>query len=165
MTSQSRYKIHTKVENLFFYEIPYGDPINDWNEAGFLHHLRRHSGYKPPPPPSETLNPFMETESGLLKPQVGHTGSRPQDHLVPEENNNGVWWWDTSLPLSLAENNECEELYLRGLINHSIYYNSSFHRCYDSNHAGIVTLGDQVTMLFNLVCNSVLGTREGMCCS
>ena len=159
VTPQNRYKVDSG-DVILVRQAFLSDPTHDWNEAALLHQLR-HTQYQPPGTPSATMKPAAE----VMEPRLDRHSSRLQDHLVPEENNNGVWWWDTSLPLSLAENNECEELYLRGLINHSIYYNSSFHRCYDSNHAGIVTLGDQVTMLFNLVCNSVLGTREGMCCS
>ncbi|KAK8406009.1 hypothetical protein O3P69_007019 [Scylla paramamosain] len=158
VTSQSRVKTHDILGKQYYYTLPFGDPSNDWGEAVFLHHLRRHSQHKSPP------NSLPEATQGTSGPRTASGRSRPRDHLVPDMEDSGVWWWDTSLPLSLAENRECEELYLRGLTSHPVY-NSSFHRCYDDNHAGTVTLGDQVTMLLNLACNSVLGAREGVCCS
>ncbi|XP_063851911.1 uncharacterized protein LOC135095104 [Scylla paramamosain] len=145
VTSQSRYKILDHESRMKLFSIPHGDPAYDWSEAVFLYYLRRGSRHQPPPS------------------RHGRHDSRPRDHLVPEVEDSGVWWWDTSLPLSLAENRECEELYLRGLTTHPAYNNFSL-KCTDNIHSGGVTLGDQATMLLNLVCNSVLGTREEVCC-
>lgn len=144
MTSQSRYKVFSVHGRLRMFSMLHRDPVYDWGEAAFLHYLRRSSRRQPPP--------------------SGHSrhDSRPRDHLIPDVEDSGVWWWDTSLPLSLAENRECEELYLRGLM-YSPTYNYLL-KCTDNIHAGGVTLGDQVTMLLNLACNSVLGARDGLCC-
>ncbi|MPC24776.1 hypothetical protein E2C01_017870 [Portunus trituberculatus] len=145
MTSQSRRKMFTAHGKLRLFSMSHGDPAYDWGEAVFLHYLRRDSRHFPPPS------------------RHGRHVSQPRDHLVPDMEDSGVWWWDTTLPLSLAENRECEELYLRGL-EHSPTYSSYILKCTDDIHAGGVTLGDQVTMLLNLVCNSVLRARDGLCC-
>ena len=140
----------------------FGDPTHDWSEAVFLHHLRRHSHHQPLPQLFETRNTFPDSKAEMGEPRTGGRRSRPRDHLVPEVDDGGVLWWDTSLPLSLAENSECEELYLRGLTRHPMYKNT-FHRCNDQ-HEGTVTLADRVTMLLNLLCNFVLRRGEGLCC-
>lgn len=139
-----------------------GDPTHDWNEAVFLHHLRRYSRHQPPPQLLETRNTFSYSKAEMVEPRTGRGRSQSRDHLVPEVDDGGVLWRDTSLPLSLAENSECEELYLRGLTRHPMYKNT-FHRCND-HHEGTVTLADQVTMLLNLLCNFVLRKGEGLCC-
>ncbi|MPC94768.1 hypothetical protein E2C01_089952 [Portunus trituberculatus] len=163
VTSQNRCKVNTSAaseEN----SIPFGDPTFDWSEAVFLYYVQRHSLHLPPSPASGTNANVSKSLVRITKARLDNISKRHRDHLVPDVEDSGVWWWDSSLPLSLAENRECEELYLRGLTTHPIY-NDPFHRCYDSYHSGGVTLGDQVTMLLNLVCNSALGTREGVCCS
>ncbi|XP_050690753.1 uncharacterized protein LOC126982604 [Eriocheir sinensis] len=157
VTPQSRYKIYASTGLYQHYSTPFGDPIFDWSEAVLLHHLRLHTQQSQTPTPSDA------TSAGNIRERWSRNGSGPRDHLVPDEADGGVWWWDTSLPLSLAENSECEELYHRGLTHHSLY-NSSFFRCNNDHHAGTVTLRDQVTMLLNLACNSVLGGGERMCC-
>ncbi|XP_050690755.1 uncharacterized protein LOC126982607 [Eriocheir sinensis] len=151
VTPESRFKVHVRPSAIQHYSIPYGDPTYEWSETVFLHHLRRHAQH---PPPSAQHH----------KQPVRRSDSQPRDHLVPGTAEGGVWWWDTSLPLSLAENSECEELFLSGLAHHPLY-KSLFFRCNNDMHAGTVTLGDQVTMLLNLACNSVLGGREGLCCA
>lgn len=145
VTSQNRYKTHADVGDRAMRQAFLADPNFEWSEAAFLHYLRQHTQPSPPPAQPERL-----------------TKDR-RDHLVPGAADGGVWWWDTLLPLSLAENIECEELFHSGL-THLPLYNSTFLRCRDNNHAGTVTLRSQVTMLLNLVCNSVLGEREGLCC-
>ncbi|XP_050690424.1 uncharacterized protein LOC126982420 [Eriocheir sinensis] len=157
VTPQSRYKIYTATGLYQDYSTPFGDPIFDWSEAVLLHHLRHHAQQ------SRTPTPPDATSAGKIRERGSRRGSGPHDYMEPEEADGGVWWWDTSLPLSLAENSECEELYHRGLAHHSLY-NSSFFRCNNDHHAGTVTLRDQVTMLLNLACNSVLGGGERMCC-
>ena len=164
MTSQSRVKIYARERQLQLFSIPHGDPAYDWSEAVFLHYLSRRSRHRPQPPPSGTVYAQTEPSAGLVEAQIDHLASWAQDHLVPKADDSGVWWWDTSLPLSLAESRECEELFYRGLTHHPIY-KSLFIKCTDDNHAGNVFLGDQVTMLLNLVCNTVLGGREDLCCS
>ncbi|XP_050690751.1 uncharacterized protein LOC126982603 isoform X1 [Eriocheir sinensis] len=151
VTPESRFKVHIRPSAIQHHSIPYGDPSYEWSETVFLHHLRRHAQH---PPPS----------SHLHEQPVRRNDSQPRDHLVPGAADGGVWWWDTSLPLSLAESSECEELFLSGLAHHPLY-KSFFFRCDNDMHAGTVTLGDQVTMLLNLACNSVLEGREGLCCA
>nr|XP_053640497.1 uncharacterized protein LOC128694418 [Cherax quadricarinatus] len=89
-----------------------------------------------------------------------------RDHLVPQESGDGggLWWWDTFLPLNQAEISECEELYKRGLTNHPLYKNNLL-LCKDSSHAGSATTHDLVTMILNLLCNSVLALPSTYCCN
>lgn len=89
-----------------------------------------------------------------------------RDYLVPQERNTqgGLWWWDTSLPITMADNNECEKMYQFGLVNH-ILYQSKIFLCKDTVHAGKATVTDLVTMLLNLMCNSVLNLGQSVCCS
>lgn len=157
MTTQHRYKIHAMPIPL--HSIPYGDPTFDWSEAVFLHYLQQQ-----PLQGLTLVSPYAPLKSKIsTKKQVGRSGSELRDHLMSRTADGEVWWWDTSLPLSLAENRECDELYHSGLTRHHLY-NSSFLKCRDENHAGTLTLKDQVTMLLNLVCNSLLGGHEGLCC-
>lgn len=67
----------------------------------------------------------------------------------------GVWWWDTSLPLGLASIAECQQMHHLGQNSHPLFFDRVL-KCYDSHHAGYATLRDMVTMLLNLLCNSVL---------
>lgn len=161
MTSQNRYKEYAAQDEQTVHRGYFADNIHEWSETVFLYHLRRLSLHHMPPSGSGTANAMTEPPARVTRAPARNSQSR--DHLVPTVEDNKVWWWDTSLPLSLAENAECEQLYFRGLRHHSMY-KSLFHRCMDDNHAGIVTLADQVTMLLNLICNSVLGAREELCC-
>ncbi|KAG0720805.1 hypothetical protein GWK47_047697 [Chionoecetes opilio] len=163
VTSQTRYKTSAGPGILQLFGVAYGDPTYDWSEAMFLHHMRRHSQHESPSAPSSRSSPLSEHPAGTV-PRPPHRSSQPRDHLVPQVDDGGVWWWDTIVPLSLAENFECEELYFRGLTHHPLYTNMSL-KCRDDNHAGSVTLRDMVSMLLNLMCNSVLGPRAGLCCS
>ncbi|KAK3865464.1 hypothetical protein Pcinc_028925 [Petrolisthes cinctipes] len=100
------------------------------------------------------------TEGEEMVQQVAADGV---DQLSVRESGVGVWWWDTSLPLGLASIAECQQLYNLGLILHPLYINK-FLKCTDLHHAGTATLGDQVTMLLNLLCNSVLSVPKNACC-
>ncbi|XP_050690423.1 uncharacterized protein LOC126982419 [Eriocheir sinensis] len=157
VTSQGRYKNHAAVGERAMRQAFLADPNFGWSEAAFLHYLRRH-----PQQPTQS-SPPRASSARVMKERGSRHGAGTRDHLVPGPDDGGVWWWDTILPLSLAENSECEELFHSGLAHHSLY-TSAFLRCYDDNHVGNVTLGDQVMMLLNLACNSVLGGREGLCC-
>lgn len=75
----------------------------------------------------------------------------------------GVLWWDTSLPLGLASIADCQQLYQLGQDLHPLYLGNIL-KCYDNQHAGTATLGDMVTMLLNLLCNSVLQVPKSACC-
>ncbi|KAK3865468.1 hypothetical protein Pcinc_028929 [Petrolisthes cinctipes] len=94
---------------------------------------------------------------------VQHVAADGVDQLSVRESGVGVWWWDTSLPLGLASIAECQQLYNLGLTLHPLYINK-FLKCTDLHHAGTATLGDQVTMLLNLLCNSVLSVPKNACC-
>lgn len=74
------------------------------------------------------------------------------------------WWWDSGLPLNLAGHQECEELYRLGLTAHPAF-SSTMLACHDPHHAGTVTNTDLVTMVLNLLCNSVLELDQRYCCS
>ncbi|XP_050690425.1 uncharacterized protein LOC126982422 [Eriocheir sinensis] len=158
VTSQSRYKTCADDGKRVMERAFLADPNYDWSEAAFLHYLRRHPQQPAQPSPPRASSARVTKERGSRR-----GGAGPRDHLVPGSDDGGVWWWDTILPLSLAESSECEELFHSGLAHLSLYINE-FFRCTDDIHSGTVTLGDQVTMLLNLVCNSVLGRREGLCC-
>ncbi|KAK3890062.1 hypothetical protein Pcinc_005977 [Petrolisthes cinctipes] len=97
------------------------------------------------------------------KEVVQHVAADGVDQLTVRESEVGVWWWDTSLPLGLASITECQQLYHLGLTSHPLY-KSKFLKCTDRHHAGTATLGDQVTMLLNFLCNSVLSVPKNACC-
>ncbi|KAK3865465.1 hypothetical protein Pcinc_028926 [Petrolisthes cinctipes] len=94
---------------------------------------------------------------------VQHVAANGVDQLSVRESGVGVWWWDTSLPLGLASIAKCQQLYNLGLTLHPLYINK-FLMCTDLHHAGTATLGDQVTMLLNLLCNSVISVPKNACC-
>ncbi|KAK4288978.1 hypothetical protein Pmani_038027 [Petrolisthes manimaculis] len=100
------------------------------------------------------------TEGEEVVQQVAADGV---DHLSVRESGVGLWWWDTSLPLGLASISECQQLYHLGLTLHPLYI-GKFLKCRDRHHAGTATLGDQVTMLLNLLCNSVFPVPKNACC-
>ncbi|KAK3865469.1 hypothetical protein Pcinc_028930 [Petrolisthes cinctipes] len=106
----------------------------------------------------ETVQHVIEGEE-----VVQHVAADGVDQLSVRESGVGVWWWDTSLPLGLASIAECQQLYNLGLTLHPLYINK-FLKCRDRHHAGTATLGDQVTMLLNLLCNSVLSVPKNACC-
>ncbi|XP_068222573.1 uncharacterized protein [Palaemon carinicauda] len=87
-----------------------------------------------------------------------------RDYLIPSEEIPGLWWWDGLLPLNLAEIEECEDMYHRGLTEETLYHETTL-RCLDRTHAGDVTHHDLVTMMLNLLCNTILETSEDYCCS
>nr|XP_027213612.1 uncharacterized protein LOC113806648 [Penaeus vannamei] len=87
-----------------------------------------------------------------------------RDHLIPETSTPGLWWWDSNLPINLAEIEECNELHRRGLADDEAYTGPPLD-CSDDQHAGPGTNYDLVSMLLNLACNSVLGMSETFCCA
>ncbi|XP_037800238.1 uncharacterized protein LOC119595137 [Penaeus monodon] len=87
-----------------------------------------------------------------------------RDHLIPRTSTPGLWWWDSSIPINLAEIEECNELHRRDLIG-DVAYTGPPLVCRDNHHAGPGTNSDLVTMLLNLACNSVLGMSETFCCT
>ncbi|XP_047471322.1 uncharacterized protein LOC125026768 [Penaeus chinensis] len=87
-----------------------------------------------------------------------------RDHLIPRTSTPGLWWWDSNLPINLAEIEECNELYRRDLTG-DLAYTGPPLACRDDHHAGPGTSSDLVTMLLNLACNSVLGMSETFCCT
>ncbi|XP_042215972.1 uncharacterized protein LOC121862088 [Homarus americanus] len=86
-----------------------------------------------------------------------------RDHLVLAGTHEEPWWWDTSLPLNLAAVKDCETLYRRGLEDVDVYKGEHL-LCKDQVHAARATLGDMATMMYNLLCNSVLGAHSSFCC-
>ncbi|XP_063592421.1 uncharacterized protein LOC134769583 [Penaeus indicus] len=87
-----------------------------------------------------------------------------RDHLIPGTYTPGLWWWDSNLPINLAEIEECNELHRRNLTSDVAYTGPPF-TCRDDHHAGPGTSSDLATMLLNLICNSVLGMSETFCCT
>lgn len=86
-----------------------------------------------------------------------------RDYLTPSAKEKGLWLWDSSLPLNLASTSECQQLQLRSGTHP--FFNNTELRCADNHHLGRITARDLVTMLFNLMCNSVLKSTEEFCCS
>ncbi|XP_037791123.1 uncharacterized protein LOC119586459 [Penaeus monodon] len=87
-----------------------------------------------------------------------------RDHLIPGTSTPGLWWWDSSIPINLAEIEECNELHRRDLTG-DVAYTGPPLTCRDDQHAGPGTSSDLATMLLNLICNSFLGMSETFCCT
>ncbi|XP_050716532.1 uncharacterized protein LOC126998635 [Eriocheir sinensis] len=86
------------------------------------------------------------------------------DPFHPTSSSSEPWWWDSGLPLNLAGHQECEELHRLGLTAHPAFRGPTL-ACHDPHHAGTVTNNDLVTMVLNLLCNSVLKLDQSYCCS
>ncbi|XP_064099379.1 uncharacterized protein LOC135210406 [Macrobrachium nipponense] len=101
----------------------------------------------------------------LMKKASVTTTTSFRDYLIPsKEGGSGLWFWDALIPLNLAEIQECQEMFERGLTEDPLYQ-STVLWCLDSTHAGSVTYHDLITMMLNLLCNTVLETEEDYCCS
>ncbi|XP_064085402.1 LOW QUALITY PROTEIN: uncharacterized protein LOC135200727 [Macrobrachium nipponense] len=87
-----------------------------------------------------------------------------RDYLIPSTEESGLWFWDTLIPFSLAEIRECHEMFERGYGNQP-FYKGSARRCNDPTHSGDITNSDLVTMMLNLLCNTVLEAEGDYCCS
>lgn len=88
--------------------------------------------------------------------------SASRDYLIPDSN--GLWWWDTSLPLNMATIAECSELHKLNLTQLP-QYSDPVLRCEDHHHSGTATLNFEVHMLLNLICNTHLAVDPHICCS
>ncbi|XP_037780505.1 uncharacterized protein LOC119576928 isoform X2 [Penaeus monodon] len=88
--------------------------------------------------------------------------SASRDYLIPDSN--GLWWWDTSLPLNMATIAECTELHKLNLTQLP-QYSDPVLRCEDHHHSGTATLNFEVHMLLNLICNTHLAVDPHICCS
>lgn len=86
-----------------------------------------------------------------------------RDHLTSGFRHPGLWWWDSSLPLNMADTSECNELRLRRG-SHDLLRNRELN-CNDAHHSGRITHRDLVTILLNLMCNSLLNSPREFCCS
>ncbi|XP_071537535.1 uncharacterized protein [Panulirus ornatus] len=178
---QSRNRPHAATGRLGNMRVAFSDAAFDWSEMVFLHYQRlyREEGRRRPAHTTPQSSPSLrrlaawseedgEAQRSSPRPDTirGRQDAKPiRDHLVPSEtSDSGLWWWDTSLPLNLAGISECEDLYQRGMDTLPIYKTPHL-RCIDSQHAGAATLTDLVTMLLNLMCNSLMGAPTGVCCS
>nr|XP_045598216.1 uncharacterized protein LOC123758074 [Procambarus clarkii] len=169
LLAQSRFRPHA-TWILFNMRTAFSDAVADWSEMVLLYYLQQHrvQQLSSPTPRAFPAHPAPATWSQEEDGASDGPAPRPQlevsrDYLEPKETGGGVWWWDTGVPLNMAEISECEELYRRGLVSHPLY-NSPYFRCSDSQHAGRASLADQITMLLNLMCNSVDGADDGVCC-
>ncbi|KAK7065999.1 hypothetical protein SK128_001865 [Halocaridina rubra] len=132
------------------------DVLLDWNDMIFLHELkifRRNQG-------------ILESQKlTSLKPRIdiGKKLDSRNDRLSPSADNSGLWFWDSSLLFQLAERNDCEEIYRHMNISGAIYPTPEL-ACFDAIHSGRIVLRDLITILFNLLCNSVLGLSSEYCC-
>ncbi|XP_042878220.1 uncharacterized protein LOC122257183 [Penaeus japonicus] len=136
----------------------------DWSEKMFLHLLQRHSnkvntvekfGNERPRAKFEALRDDHD------RTRESHGSFR--DHLIPGTSDSGPWWWDSSLPINLAEIDECNELHRRDLAG-DLAYTGPPLQCVDQHHMGTGTNNDLVTMLLNLLCNSFLEVEGDFCC-
>nr|XP_027213613.1 uncharacterized protein LOC113806649 [Penaeus vannamei] len=137
-------------------------PNFDWSEKTFLQKVRKHSRSQGVPRSEERQDKELHGVWDDHRP--GHHSGSFRDHLIPGTTVSGPWWWDSSLPINLAEIEECNELHRRGLAG-DVAYTGPWLQCRDIHHAGEGTATDLVTMLFNLMCNSVLKLNEDLCCS
>lgn len=139
----------------------------DWSEKMFLQMLQRYNS---------RIGSREELVNGISAakgepPRDDHApdegtnrlSGSPQDQLIPGTTASGPWWWDSSLPINLAEIEECNELHRRGLTGDEAYTGPPL-QCVDQHHAGAGTSTDLVTMLLNLLCNSFLEVNEDVCC-
>ncbi|XP_047471441.1 uncharacterized protein LOC125026886 [Penaeus chinensis] len=149
---QSRPKPHAAMINVGYSII--NVPNFDWSEKIFLQEVQKHS--------RNQGVPRSEKQQDDHRPGL-HSGTF-RDHLIPGTSTPGLWWWDSSLPINLAEIEECNELHRRDLAG-DVAYTGPRLQCRDIHHAGEETATDLVTMLFNLMCNSVLKLHESLCCS
>ncbi|XP_042235668.1 uncharacterized protein LOC121875273 [Homarus americanus] len=175
VVSQGRCREHSNTGKIYNKRSMFGDATFDWSEMLFQYYLRQYEDHhlSPAPPHVSYTSPTPITGSLQQLPSVPQGPApntvRPQttrsirDHLDPRETGGGVWWWDTGLPLNLAGISECEELYRQGLVDNSVY-TSEHLRCRDDHHVGEDVLADQITMLFNLMCNSIMQPHTSVCC-
>ncbi|XP_045117408.1 uncharacterized protein LOC123508061 [Portunus trituberculatus] len=76
----------------------------------------------------------------------------------------GVWYWDSTLPFNLANLKECETL-MKGNLSHTHLYTDQWWRCSDAHHASYETNMNEMTMLWNLLCNSYMAESSIYCCA
>ncbi|KAK8402078.1 hypothetical protein O3P69_001283 [Scylla paramamosain] len=76
----------------------------------------------------------------------------------------GVWYWDSTLPFNLANLKECETL-MKANFSHTRLYTDHWWRCSDPHHASYETNVNEMTMLWNLLCNSYMGESPIYCCA
>ncbi|XP_050688659.1 uncharacterized protein LOC126981520 [Eriocheir sinensis] len=76
----------------------------------------------------------------------------------------GVWLWDSTLPLNMANVRECETLMDANLTHHSLY-TGRWWQCVDAHHASFETNTSEMTMLWNLLCNPYMNTGRPFCCA
>ncbi|XP_063592432.1 uncharacterized protein LOC134769590 [Penaeus indicus] len=139
----------------------------DWSEKMFLQVLQRY-------------NTRFGTRRELVSGSPAAKGEPPRNDRTPDEGTNdllrssrdqlipgttapGLWWWDSSLPINLAEIEECNELHRRDLAD-DLAYTGPPLQCVDQHHTGSGTNNDLVTMLLNLLCNSFLEVKGDVCC-
>ncbi|KAG7161661.1 uncharacterized protein LOC121874791 isoform X2 [Homarus americanus] len=175
VVSQGRYREHSLTGTLYNKASLLGDATFDWSEMLFQYYLRQYKDHHLSPDTPHVSYSFTTPITGSLQqhfpvPQGPTTNTvRPKttrtnrDHLDPRVTGGGVWWWDTGVPLNLAGISECEELYRRGLVDSSVY-TSEHLGCTDNHHVGEDVLSDQITMLLNLMCNSIMQQHTNVCC-
>ncbi|XP_042207970.1 uncharacterized protein LOC121856439 [Homarus americanus] len=175
VVSQGRYREHSLTGTIYNMVSILGDATFDWSEMLFQYYLRQykdhhlspatpHVSYTFPTPITGSLQQHSPVPQGpTTNTAIQQTTRTNRDHLDPRETGGGVWWWDTGVPLNLAGISECEELYRRGLVDSSVY-TSEHLRCTDDHHVGEDVLSDQITMLLNLMCNSIMQPHTNVCC-
>ncbi|KAG7161290.1 hypothetical protein Hamer_G016359, partial [Homarus americanus] len=175
VVSQGRYRELSNTGRIYNKMSILGDATFDWSEMLFQYYLRQykdhhlspatpHVSYTFPTPITGSLQQHSPVPQGpTTNTAIQQTTRTNRDHLDPRETGGGVWWWDTGVPLNLAGISECEELYRRGLVDSSVY-TSEHLRCTDDHHVGEDVLSDQITMLFNLMCNSITQPHTNVCC-
>lgn len=171
VTSQTRYRPHGVTGRLQNLRIAFGDASTEWSEMFLLYYLQQNREQQ-----QASSRASLAHSTLVTLPQEDPEGDsstpsnmRPQaqtslDYLLPSQTGGGVWWWDTILPLNIADISECEELYDRGLMSAPIYGDKKLN-CFDPHHSGTLTMADMVTMLLNLMCTSLTQTDTNLCCS
>lgn len=125
----------------------FGDAFYDLSERILQHYLEKEL---PDEPPDATVTPAFRT----VPEAANGLSGRPT----------GVWWWDSTLPHHLATVLECNDLYRRNL-THLKEYSDLRNNCQDQFHSGATTLGLEVAMLLNFLCNSYVKGGKRHCCS
>ncbi|KAK7061168.1 hypothetical protein SK128_002976 [Halocaridina rubra] len=166
---------------------PYTDAFCDWNEMTFFYELGVYRNKQtliskdPHRVPAKAASSMQKGDSSKIYPKLDvsnkretnadakqrdtdHSKTNFRDHLRPfTTTSSGIWWWDTSLPLQLSERKECEQIERELTKAHSLYESKELG-CFDAIHVGRISRRDMVTMILNLICNSVLGLNDQYCC-
>ncbi|KAK7075330.1 hypothetical protein SK128_000756 [Halocaridina rubra] len=129
----------------------------DWNDMSFLYELNRYRSK------TKGVALIRQYESTHEDQRNGDEMKESFDYLTSRNSNSGLWFWDSGLPLQLAEREDCNFISTHLKKFHPVDESRELW-CSDPVHSGRITNRDMVTMLFNLICNSVLRVDRKYCC-